>query len=91
MAKKVEYIKSAEGIGAPKPKRARSIHADAQDWIRDNPSEFKRWAGKYAAITGTGVVLVGDSEEEVWTKIKKKPNEYPQNPLVLFVPGLNKA
>ncbi len=91
MAKKVEYIKGKDGsVGAPKPKRHRSLHEETLEWIRDHPGEFKLFAGKYAAVTPNGVYLTGDSDEEVWKKLRRDKLA-PQNPLVIFVPGLNEA
>lgn len=88
---KVKYIKGKDGtVGAPAPSRGKGIHAAALEWIRDHPGEFKLYAGKWAAVSGNGVFMVGDSAEDIWEKIRKD-KEAPQNPLVMFIPGLNEA
>jgi len=89
-SKRVEYIKGTEGIGAPKPKRQRSIHSGALEWIRDHPVEFKLHAGKWAAVTGSGIYVVGDSEEDVWKKLQQDELA-PENPLVIFIPSMSVA
>jgi len=89
--KKVEYIKGKDGtIGAPKPKRGGSIHDATFEWIRDHQSEYKLYAGKWAAITPNGVFCVGDSEADVWDGVRARADA-PSNPLVIFVTGLNET
>jgi hypothetical protein len=89
--KKVEYIKGKDGtIGAPKVKRHVSIHAATLGWIRDHQSEYKLYAGKWAAVTPTGIFCVGDSAEDVWDGVRSR-SDSPANPLVMFIHGLNEA
>lgn len=73
-------------------KRAfRSLQQGALDWIAKHPEEFKLHAGKWAAIGALGFVAVGDSQEDVWKKVKRSPGGETANPLVIFVPGLYEA
>ena len=88
---KVKYIKGKDGtVGAPAPSRGKGIHAAALEWIREHPSEFKLYAGKWGAVTANGVGLVAGSEEELWKKIRKEWGSE-SNPLTIFIPGLNEA
>lgn len=70
----------AEGE-APSPREP----ATASEWVQQNSSRFRRFAGRWVAVTNKGIVAASRDFDDVFAKAKQHGVA---NPLVFLVPKL---
>ena len=61
--------------------KAKTLHDAAHKWLRANHRELQHYPGRYVVVTGSGIEMADESEENLMKRSTKAGNP---NPLIVW-------